>query len=315
MATYAYSIQNDFPQHCVSSDRLSVEIRESAIVTALDGIDTLGDVCDIVFKADLSSGDEAVLEALVAAHSGESLPDIKEVRAADGKLYVSPDMWATGTLTNFCGAADTVATGQRGDDLLAFTSTVAGVLTKVFRFIQPAWLAGGHIQYQGAVAGDWINFTTKVPATAGTEHLGAGNYNKVAVGVGAYIFVPAIPGTGNWDLDLTTKENANVAFTKVRPVPAPGNHGYFDYDMDTEAVTPNVAGKGGYHLCDYEVVLAEFITKVSLLGSDHFPLTVPAVRPILILPHWEHHFSLNNATEKTLTVVSMLYIGRMNSLR
>jgi hypothetical protein len=308
-----FSIHDDFPNHALASDRLTIEIAESVIVTALGGISTSGDVCDIAFKADLSSGDEVVLEALVAAHSGDPLPDVHEVRAADGKLYVSPDMWATGTLTNFCGAADTVATGQRGDDLLSFISTAAGVLTKVFRFVQPAWLAGGHIQYQGAVSGDWINFTTTVPATAGVAAPGAGAYAKVPVGASKHVFVPA-PG-GGWDLDLVETENANVAFTKVRPVPAPGNHGFFDYDMDTEAVTPNVAGKGGYHLCDYEVVLAEFITKVSLLGSDHFPLTVPAVRPILILPHWQHHFALNNATEKTLTVASMLYIGRMNNLR
>lgn len=313
MATYTYSIQDDFPQHCVSSDRLSVEIHESAIVTALDGINTMGDVCDIVFKAELSTGDEAVLAALVAAHSGEPLPDIHEVRTADGKLYVSPDMWALGTLTNFCGASDTVSSGQRADDLLAFSSTTVGVLTKTIRFIDPLWLAGGHIQYQGAVLGDWINFMTKVPATAGVAAPGAGSYAKVAVGANKHVFVPA-PG-GGWDLDLAETENANVRFTKVRPVPAPGGLGYFDYNMDTEVVTPNLAGKGGYHLCDYEVVLAEFITKVCLLGNDHFPLTVPAVRPILILPHWQHTFSLNNATEKTLTVVSMLYIGRMNSLR
>jgi hypothetical protein len=75
--TYTYSIQNDFPNHLVSSDRLTREINASAITIALDRIDTdiLGDVCTIVFKADLSQGDTVVLAALVAAHSGEEFPN------------------------------------------------------------------------------------------------------------------------------------------------------------------------------------------------------------------------------------------------
>lgn len=70
---YNYSIQNDFPNHKVNLDRLKAEIEASAIVTALSVISTLGDVCTIFFKAALSSGDETILDGLVAAHSGEPL--------------------------------------------------------------------------------------------------------------------------------------------------------------------------------------------------------------------------------------------------
>ena len=71
---YTYSIQNDFPNHKVDSDRLTQEIQQSAIITALDHIDTAGDVCDIWFKDVLSSGDQTVLDTIVANHSGEPLP-------------------------------------------------------------------------------------------------------------------------------------------------------------------------------------------------------------------------------------------------
>ena len=71
---YTYSIQNDTPNHKVATDRLTVEIQASAIVTALDYINTNGDVLDIWFKAELSSGDHDILSAVVAAHSGEPLP-------------------------------------------------------------------------------------------------------------------------------------------------------------------------------------------------------------------------------------------------
>ena len=313
MSTYTYSIQTDFPDHKVSSDRLTLEIHESAIVTALDGINTSGDVCDIVFKAALSTDDEIILDALVASHSGEPLPDIKEPRALDGKLYVSPDMWQIGTITNFTGAADDVTNGIVGTDLLAMESTQVEDKEKTFQFIEISYIAGGHIQYNGAVFGDHVSFRTVVPGTAGTS-VGAGNgaYAKSPIGGGLSVFVP-YPG-GGWDLDLTEKENAHVSFTKVRPVPSPGNHGFFDWNEDTEAVTVNAQQKGTYHLIDGDVVINKFVTRIAIIGSDHFPLTVPAVRPVRLLPHWRHVVTLHNSTAKTLQLAAMLYRGKWNSV-
>lgn len=72
---YTYSIQNDFPNHKVATDRLTQEIQQSAIVIALDYISTSGDNCDIWFKDALSVGDVTILDGIVAAHSGEPLPE------------------------------------------------------------------------------------------------------------------------------------------------------------------------------------------------------------------------------------------------
>lgn len=72
-AKYSYSIQDDFPNHLVATDRLMQEIQQSAITTALDYINTSGDDCDIWFKATLSENDQATLSSLVATHSGEPL--------------------------------------------------------------------------------------------------------------------------------------------------------------------------------------------------------------------------------------------------
>jgi hypothetical protein len=74
MTKYTYSIQNDFPNHIVSSNRLSLEIRSGVITIALDYIGTSGDDCDIFFKADLPTEDKTVLDGLVSIHSGEELP-------------------------------------------------------------------------------------------------------------------------------------------------------------------------------------------------------------------------------------------------
>jgi len=70
---YDYTIATAFPNAAVDSSRLTQEIQASAIVTALDYISTASGTCSIWFKAALSSGDETILDGLVAAHSGESL--------------------------------------------------------------------------------------------------------------------------------------------------------------------------------------------------------------------------------------------------
>lgn len=81
---YTYSIQDDFPNHLVATDRLLQEIAASAIVTALDRIDTAGDDCDVWFKVALSGGDETILDGLVAVHTGASLaPDPTPVEVSN----------------------------------------------------------------------------------------------------------------------------------------------------------------------------------------------------------------------------------------
>lgn len=312
MTKYAYTISSAFPNGKVDTDRLAQEIRASVIVTALDHIATSGDTCDIWFKATLSGGDESILSALVAAHSGEPLPIASEQRASDGKLYVSPDIWPLGTLTNFCGAADTVSDGTNGTDPLMMESTQVEEKIKIIQFIKTVRLAGGHLQYVGAVLGDWLSFLVYVPATSGTSNPGHGSYAKTSIGGGVNLFLPY--PNGGWDLDLTEKENSNVSFVKVRPVPAPGGDGFFDWNEETGAVTPNAAQKGGYHLIDQDIPLSEFVTKVHIMGTDHFPLTIPAVRPVLMLPQWKCKITMKNSTAKTLQLAAMLYLGKANTL-
>ena len=77
---YLFNIQSDFPNHKVSSDRLSQEIHVSAIVVALDHIDTTEVICTIWFKAELTTDDQDILDTIVANHSGEPLtPDPTDV--------------------------------------------------------------------------------------------------------------------------------------------------------------------------------------------------------------------------------------------
>lgn len=57
----------------VSIDRLTQEIQQSAIVTALDHINLFGSALDVLFRADLSDADKIILDNLIAAHGGQPL--------------------------------------------------------------------------------------------------------------------------------------------------------------------------------------------------------------------------------------------------
>ena len=64
----------DFVKSSISSVGLTLEIQASAIVTALLRIDTVDTTVSIWFKDALSSGDQTILAALVAAHTGSFRP-------------------------------------------------------------------------------------------------------------------------------------------------------------------------------------------------------------------------------------------------
>ena len=72
--SYTYSVSLDFPNHQVDPSRLYQEVVSSSITIALDNIEVVQDACTISFKVDLSTGEKTILDGLVAAHSGEPMP-------------------------------------------------------------------------------------------------------------------------------------------------------------------------------------------------------------------------------------------------
>lgn len=91
---YPYSISEDFtglvsPYTSPDCDSLTQAIRDSAITIALDFIGIAGDLCDIWFKAELSEGDETILEGIVAAHTGKPLEEATPHIGEFGEMLVS----------------------------------------------------------------------------------------------------------------------------------------------------------------------------------------------------------------------------------
>lgn len=105
MVTYIYSVINDF-LGTVNLSKLDQEIRNSAIVTALDCINGNGDVISIIFKDTLSNTDKTILDnnttspagGLIAAHdhTPNTTPDTipisfpSEFLNSEGNLKVVP---------------------------------------------------------------------------------------------------------------------------------------------------------------------------------------------------------------------------------
>lgn len=71
MATeFTYSIASDTANGAVATDRLALEAEVSAITIELAGITVKGDALTVFFVADLTSGEETILDGIVAAHKG-----------------------------------------------------------------------------------------------------------------------------------------------------------------------------------------------------------------------------------------------------
>jgi hypothetical protein len=72
----------------VNAARLEKEIKDSAIITALDYITVFESNISIYFKAELSTEDEAILDSIIDSHINEPLPVVDERRNSKGAIIV-----------------------------------------------------------------------------------------------------------------------------------------------------------------------------------------------------------------------------------
>lgn len=228
--------------------------------------------------------------------------------ADDGVPYRVANMFPQGVLAQYVGLGDDIANGVRYGAANRFhiVSTAVEEVDFEWQYKDTVWMGGGQLTGAGQSPADWVSMQVYAPATAGTSNPGSGAYNKVAIGGGASIFVPAPAVDGDWDLNLTEKHNANVDFTKVVPVPA-GGAGWFDYNYETHVCALNADQKGGYHLIDAQMVLGRQIQKTALC---QFQLTVPEVVAKPMLPQWVYKVTVNHASTEELNVCWIMFIGR-----
>lgn len=300
MAQYDYTISTAFPNQAVSSDRLTQEIQQSAIVTALDHIDTADGVCSIVFKASLSGGDEALLDGLVAAHSGAALATAPMAVALtgldlnrDNRLIVQPVTLTKGQWHYWHGEGDDIAATPQtvgGGQAFEASCSTADDCVVEWSYRDPVWIAGGSFRFQGAQMGDKVSFVIYAPATAVVANVGGtGNCNLVGA-----VIVPAA-GNGAYDVDLAT----------CNPIPTADEapySGYWEHALPANmkgrgTTTPSsTPGQAKYHLLAVDYDLDRFVNGERLLGSGENFYEPQNINVSLCMPGWEFKCTLHNET-------------------
>ena len=161
----------------VNLGRLTNEIQESAIVTALDFITSAVDHCDIWFKAALSSEDVIVLNGIVASHPGTPLPDVDPApRMADGRPLVRADTRPLNTMTYFTMRGDSDDNICHGTELSwDWSDSTANIYTgldippgykckqMLLKFHCPVYLKDGTMYFYDAPWGCFARFEIAVP--------------------------------------------------------------------------------------------------------------------------------------------------------
>jgi hypothetical protein len=166
---YQYSISTDFPNQKVDAYTLGEEIEASAIVTALLYVTTSGDACTVWMADVLSSGDETILDGLVAAHTGTPriYPQNGGVSYGPIETPSAPTITPQGTPGSTTWGYKITAIGQSGETLASTegqTTTGASTLNST-NFNRITWAAvDGAIQYgiYRATAGGTPSSTGKI---------------------------------------------------------------------------------------------------------------------------------------------------------
>lgn len=278
---YPYNF-TDFLNDEVDLDSLDSEIRASAIITALDKIETdeTTALCDIWFKDALSAGDNTVLDGIVAAHDGVAIPDpltpggvplvhIDAPEEDDGKPVVVMTPGPRAYRTFFSGSGDdpspTPPESGRGSGPtigldIPSTDTFPKDYFVEWGYNEPVYVHDGQLCWNPAVEfgrQDHFSLSVKGLATVTTPNgTTTGNCNLVAAG-GYNVIVPAA-GDGTHD----------VVLADAVPVPTGlATNGYWDVDKRTGDVTPSLTpGAAKWLLLDI-AFQSYFLRRVPLLHS------------------------------------------------
>jgi len=179
---YTYSIATDTANAAVHARSLDDAIRASAIVTALDGLTTGGDVLTVSMKDALSGGDETLLDGLISAHTGVvSVPAVAPVTAHGVPLVQTT--WREGSATDFISFNWCDKTTWFSD---AGTVTDEGLTD-----------SGDGLTWNSAQT-NWIDITHgKIPQ----EHRYAAAYS-VVIKADAVVMTESPPGTTDEDFQI-----------------------------------------------------------------------------------------------------------------
>jgi hypothetical protein len=127
MTRYTFSIANDTLNGVVNNTTLLLAIRSDVgIVIAVDNIATSGDDLYVDFRSDLDAPQIAILDALVAAHTGAASPDEPQQVSVVANSTVARDADSNQKISiqPRVGSGTTIITHNFGDPCSWFTNSV-----------------------------------------------------------------------------------------------------------------------------------------------------------------------------------------------
>lgn len=229
-------------------------------------------------------------------------------RTSDGKPIYLPSIFPGGVNVYYAGCGDHSTNGRGEGDTFAINSDSGGDTVVEFGFNDWTYIAGGGIRYANGMIGDWMSILLFAPASPTTAASGTGNCNIING-----VIVPAA-GNGAFNVDLSL----------AVPIPSFDEDnggepsGYWDWDepaVGRGSVVPSASpGSAKWHLLAVPVNLARFAAKFPLLGAEHVPMTVPAVKPKKVLPQWRYRVTLRNSGHANLQISWYLVLARTKTL-
>lgn len=292
---YTYTI-DQFPNNKYDTSKLDEEIRESSIPVALSYLSGSVDRMDIFFKQELGGKDWTTLSGVVSEHDGENdyvdYTPVKimesfvqqpvkiedEWRDRSGKLRVHQTSRKLGLRTSWTGRGDDPSdvTNVGGGETLMFNHKIGdnNPLIKYIDFniiTNETWAHEGYFTWKDC----FMNTLSMqmVPRTVTVSGVTGGN--KAVYG--GYLVVPTAPGQGNIEVvnDLTEPDGGLVYMPHSDLDDAPTAYWDADFNNSTkkfENIRPNYTGQGAYNIFSYEVIFAQFVRQIPLLGSGFLPL-------------------------------------------
>ena len=292
---YFFTIES-FINNLFHLGKLDREIRSSEITTALDYINGSEDGVDIFFKSNLNSNDLTTLSGVVSTHDGiddnvdhmqvkivessiQQAVTIKdEWRDRSGKLRVHQTSRKLGLRTNWTGRGDDTSdvTNVGGGETLMFHHEIGDInpLIKYIDFniiMNETWAHEGYFTWKDCMMNTLS--MQMVPRTVTTSGVTGGD--KAIYG--GYLVVPTAPGQGNIEVvnDLTQPDGGLIYIPNSDLDVS--STAYWDADFNTstkkfENIRPNYTGTGRYNIFSYEVIFAQFVRQLPLLGSGFLSL-------------------------------------------
>lgn len=332
VTTYDYPL-TDFPNDRVNvvTLRQQIEAPGSGVLIQLNSTPTVTTVsgvanCRVVFKAALPAPEKAALDGVVAAHQGAPssetdrtyiINDESEIvnwPMTSGKTPIyNPNILPPGYMLYVTGAFDNLETGKLGEGAqIQVTQFNQGLAYIEGQFLTHVYMLGGDFGMNGGVIGDWTSMMAWAPASSPSSTPGVGNANKMAVGPGMNIILPAPGGDGDWTVDGSTLQVGEIN-AGLTPVPNKTDAGFWHWDPDEDPsiypVSNPLIPDGQFDLYDFPLPLVRQANRVSLLlyAKECCP---PTIKGKKVLPHWKLRFYLNRESAGAAEVAFELKVAR-----